>query len=453
MPLIKEQGSFEQSSLSDLLVHIWDWHYTGRVRLDSGKAMRILVFKEGCIVGLTSDQIEEALEEFVRRTGSLSGEQIDTILDRKPPEQDLPAAFIQSGLLSVRECSEIVRKQIITVVAALLPSGGDVRYMIMPSRIEWEGPAFPVPEILLAAFMSCEDRHWVAERLGMDVVYEPGTPLESSLLVPYPELRNILRWTDGLHTVEDICRSSSLDNFSVCRFLYSIELMGGIRRRIPGPVEPEPASPPVKPVESTPPPAEPPSPILVSFSQPPPTRSRKVFWVTAAIGLLVAVTIGTWVCNRRWRIPAPPLQEAPQTAPTFFSESSPADGPKEEVPQTQTADVNLDPLIAAVRAGDLDTATDISRSRLLKAGLNLYVIVLEIDCLPQSVQQAFAAGEDSPRMFVTTTFFQGRRCYNVCWGLYQNRKKALGDTANLPEHFRRQGGHRVVQLADLLVTD
>ncbi len=179
---------------------------------------------------------------------------------------------------------------------------------------------------------------------------------------------------------------------------------------------------------------------------------RRVFSLPVLFVILVGA-LGVIAGAVYWvRRPALPKEPVRTEAPSFFQERRVPQ--TQRPPQTQEAvKEEVDPLLGAIRSGEIDTAVDISRERLLKAGLNYYTVVLETDCETRSVQTAFENGASSPSLFVLSTLFKGRKCYNVCWGLYRTSKDARRETGNLPRYFRTQGGHKVVLLADLLVTD
>ncbi len=451
MQEISEQGSFDSTTLGDLLARIWKWRFTGSLRVDYRKSMRILTFKEGDVVGITSDRREDSIDEYIRRSGALSEEQIATVLERKPLEQETATAFTESGMLTAKEWGEITKRQIVTVMASMLPAGADARYLIQPSRIEWNGPTFPIPEILLATIMACEDRHWIAEKLGMEIILDPGVPLDATLLQPYAEAVRLLNLADGEQSVEDICRSSSQDNFFVCKFLYALEILGALLRR-QDPSERKKGRRLLIRKEEPPASGHTPFPLLESLAAKQ-RRYLRPLWFAGSLIAIAGLLVTAAFFYHRWRNrPTPPTPEATVKAPTFFAETQPGSSPQ-TAPQSQPEAKVVDPLVAAARGGDIDLAATISRERLLKAGLNFYVIVLEIDCLPKSVQEAFLAGHESSSLFVISTMYRGRKCYNVCWGLYRAWTVAQNDTAHLPEYFRRQGGYKVVLLADLLVTD
>ncbi|MEW6366279.1 MAG: DUF4388 domain-containing protein [Acidobacteriota bacterium] len=469
-----EQGSFEGAGLPALLLRIWNSRFTGALKFDQPNSMRIITFKDGNLVGLTSDRVEDTIEEFLRASGKLSEDQISAVLDRKPVEEDAGTAFVRSGLLTPREWEGIANAQMVSVIASMLPLSAVGQYRLQPSRIEWEGPAFAAPAVLIDSVMQCEDRHWIAKMLPMDAVLAletiGGDALSTSISYAPEELQPLVQLVDGERTVEEICRNSSQDNFNVCKFLYAMELAGALRRMMPDELSrtvklPFKAAAAV--AAGTSGPSTGAGPAAESREA---TVQRSISFLAneeeaartahrrrhLSLPVLLVILVGALavVAGVLYWVRGPTLRREPvrTEAPSFFQE--PQLPQTQPVPQTQeAAGEELDPLLAAVGSGEIDRAVDISRERLLKAGLNYYTVVLETDCETRSVQTAFENGDSSPSLFVLSTLFKGRKCYNVCWGLYRTSKDARREAGSLPRYFRTQGGHKIVLLADLLVTD
>ncbi len=68
-----------------------------------------------------------------------------------------------------------------------------------------------------------------------------------------------------------------------------------------------------------------------------------------------------------------------------------------------------------------------------------YSILLEVDCLLDSVKNAFIKGGFSKKLFIVKRKIKGRSCYAVFWGLYKNRSEAKKElNFYVPYFFKKQ---------------
>lgn len=67
-----------------------------------------------------------------------------------------------------------------------------------------------------------------------------------------------------------------------------------------------------------------------------------------------------------------------------------------------------------------------------------YSILLEVDCLLDSVKNAFIKASFSKKIFIINRKVKGKRCYAVFWGLYKTQNEALKDLKNVPSFFKSQ---------------
>lgn len=63
-----------------------------------------------------------------------------------------------------------------------------------------------------------------------------------------------------------------------------------------------------------------------------------------------------------------------------------------------------------------------------------FTLLLELDCLPESVKWAFRSSDR--RLFIIPYMWQGRLCYRVCFGVFNNQAEAVSARKYLPRNFR-----------------
>jgi septal ring-binding cell division protein DamX len=104
---------------------------------------------------------------------------------------------------------------------------------------------------------------------------------------------------------------------------------------------------------------------------------------------------------------------------------------------------------ALLRTGALPEAAAAFASSLASTPGSYSVQVL-VACAPENVQKAVGAVSAS-ELFILPATVQGRRCYRVCWGVYDNRAGAEAAVSTVPAYFRQSGNKPSFKtLAELL---
>ena len=125
--------------------------------------------------------------------------------------------------------------------------------------------------------------------------------------------------------------------------------------------------------------------------------------------------------------PAAGLQ--PETTPPAAADTRPAAG--EERPAAGEAQRRF-------AAGSFQAAGQIWRQELLAARIK-FSILLEMDCLKESVRNAYRQLPDKEGFFLLNkTSRDGRSCYLVLWGRYRTGDEAALGMKQIPEYFMKQ---------------
>jgi hypothetical protein len=86
------------------------------------------------------------------------------------------------------------------------------------------------------------------------------------------------------------------------------------------------------------------------------------------------------------------------------------------------------------REGSLITAADVWKEELKRAGVR-YAILLELDCLKESVINAFDRLERKDGFFILPRPSRGKTCFLVMWGKYTTSDDAARDLKSIPSYF------------------
>jgi len=125
-----------------------------------------------------------------------------------------------------------------------------------------------------------------------------------------------------------------------------------------------------------------------------------------------------------------PSETPSETPPETPRDIIPTPGEKPKLPPGKSA-------IAYFREGNMITAGDIWKQELINAGIK-YSILLELDCLQESVIGAFDRVEAKDGFFILNKPSQGRACFLVMWGKYQTRQEGAAGLKLIPRYFWQQ---------------
>jgi hypothetical protein len=112
--------------------------------------------------------------------------------------------------------------------------------------------------------------------------------------------------------------------------------------------------------------------------------------------------------------------------------------PKKEIkPEKKTPPTPGKPAMDYFNEGNLFTAADIWRKELLKNGIK-YAILLEMDCLKESVLHAFRQITRPKQFFILNRKSGRRSCFLVMWGKFRSQQEATTALKQVPNYFWKQ---------------
>ena len=118
-------------------------------------------------------------------------------------------------------------------------------------------------------------------------------------------------------------------------------------------------------------------------------------------------------------------------------ESSPPVEEENGIPPGRTGLVGSETAIKYFRAGDLLNAGAEWKRELEKAGVE-FSILLELDCLEESVMQAYNKIEMKKEFFLLNRQVGGKTCFLVMWGQFYTRREAAAAMKLIPNYFWKQ---------------
>jgi CheY-like chemotaxis protein len=207
-------------------------------RLDfRGETARSLWFEDGRVVGTSSADPSERVEEVALRLGLVTRDQHRQIAQAAAslPSRRAAMLLLERGFLKATELTGLVRRRTEEVVFGVFADA--------EARFRWMGDEVPPEERTalergtLALAVEGVRRRWLAPRLDALL----GGP--ATLLAPVPaapsaaelglsaDERRVVGLADGLRALEEILQASPLDALSARQVLAALVLVGGLTIR------------------------------------------------------------------------------------------------------------------------------------------------------------------------------------------------------------------------------
>ncbi len=209
---------------------------SGRIDFE-GETSRSVYFEDGQIVGATSADPSDRVEELALRLGLVTRDQYRLVAGAAAPLATRRAAvvLVERGFLKPSELTGLVRRRTEEVVFGVFGDQG--------ARFRWSAAEVPPDERTTLERTSLQlavegvRRRWLAPQVGA-VLGGDATLLAPVASGPTaadlglsPEERRALALTDGLRTLDEIVAASPLDPLSTRQSLAALVLVGALAVR------------------------------------------------------------------------------------------------------------------------------------------------------------------------------------------------------------------------------
>jgi hypothetical protein len=133
-----------------------------------------------------------------------------------------------------------------------------------------------------------------------------------------------------------------------------------------------------------------------------------------------------------------PENIAPEQQGTISETQEKPPAEKQESIPAQTLPSSTANARQALASGKLNSAGDLWRQELVVEKIS-FSILLEMDCLEQSVHSAYQQITDKENFFILNRVKDGRSCWLVLWGKFRTQNEATQNLRLIPEYFFKQG--------------
>jgi len=233
-------GTLVEMPAPRLLALAWRAKLSGRLDFQ-GAAARSIHFEEGRIVGATSAEPSERLEEQALRLGLVTREQYRQVAPAAAalPSRRAALLLLERGYLKPTELTGLVRHRAAEIVFGLFADEN--------GRFRWVGAEVPPEERVgldrgtLALAVGGVRRRWLAPRIepflgGPSTLLAPagaGAPPLAEMGLSADE-RRAVALADGLRTLDEIEAASPLDSLTTRQVLCALVLAGSLSVRVLG---------------------------------------------------------------------------------------------------------------------------------------------------------------------------------------------------------------------------
>jgi hypothetical protein len=235
-PSPSREGVLSTTTFPGLIYSILSRKETGVLTLTGDTSEKSIFIQSGRPVFATSNDRDDRLGQIFFKAGQVSLEGLIQAVERAAQENKrLGTVFVEMGLIQPHDLVEGVMGQVRNIVCSLfLWTSGRYRYKPGPL------PSDEVITLKLSAGNTILEgirridrweRIWEAVG-GLDVKYQtaPGIEAMSRDLTLSLDEWTLLSYCERPIPLRDLCRSSNLNDFEICRLLWALMTLGMVVR-------------------------------------------------------------------------------------------------------------------------------------------------------------------------------------------------------------------------------
>ena len=234
------KGDLETSSVPELLRSLLASRETGVLTFRRGDLVKAVYIREGRVIYGTSNDPDERLGESLLVRGKITARQYLQASNMIRPERRLGAILVEMEAVDPEELVPAVEQHVRDILLDLICwNRGDYELVMKdvdPRDVELANVVtlnLSTENLILEGIRQCRAWSQVLRGIGGDIGAVPLQADNSELLYKLEltsEEQEVLAQVNGRSSVEQICQVSYLPDFETCRILWSLMVLGVIRR-------------------------------------------------------------------------------------------------------------------------------------------------------------------------------------------------------------------------------
>jgi len=231
---MKPQGSLAQHDFPILVQGVYERAWTGVLSLTAAGITKKVVVQGGRLVFASSSSRDERLGGLKLRRGRITLRQLANASQALVPGKRLGTALVEQGAITPKDLVRSVVEHTQEIIYGAFQwtegqyrhdEGGDTREAIKLN--------LSTPDVIMEGIRRIDSWTRIERAVGsLATRYERAADHEEKLRGASLAAEKLALVTDlaGPRTLEEICDTSTLPDFEVCRTVWALHVMGAVQR-------------------------------------------------------------------------------------------------------------------------------------------------------------------------------------------------------------------------------
>ena len=233
------EGAIGEIDLVQRLVELGREQFTGAIRFEQDGIIKIVYFKGGDVLGASTNDRKDAVDEILLRAGKVGREHIKQALAKRKETETLGDALLNLGFITRKELTWARRVQVIGILRSVR-SWTNGTYAIVPDYLpkREEGTLFPFAQIIVEFIVTEQDRQSFDRAMdGGEAVLRKTDEFDRTYdkLGLNEDAQAIVSQIDGVKSAADIASATGAEAFNVYKLLEALRMLGLIEKSIAKP--------------------------------------------------------------------------------------------------------------------------------------------------------------------------------------------------------------------------